>query len=80
MLCATAADFSAVSAAVTSECCDEPTESCDEGTPETCNAGCAAVLVPANAACTAKCGFLPSSPTMNHARDIFTAAAAKCPT
>eukprot|EP01043_Picozoa_sp_COSAG02_P011290 COSAG02_NODE_414_length_22826_cov_9.001364_8_plen_441_part_00 len=33
-------------AAVTNECCDEPTEDCSSGQPATCNAGCAAVLVP----------------------------------
>ena len=31
---------------VTAECCDEPTEDCSSGMPATCNAGCAAVLVP----------------------------------
>jgi hypothetical protein len=31
---------------VTAECCDEPSESCANGMPATCNAGCAAVFVP----------------------------------
>ena len=42
----TASDLAARSAAVTAECCDEPTEDCSSGQPATCNLGCAAVLVP----------------------------------
>ena len=40
------ADLAARAADVTAECCDEPTEDCSSGMPATCNAGCAAVLVP----------------------------------
>ena len=32
--------------AVARTCCDEPTEDCSSGQPASCNAGCAAVLVP----------------------------------
>eukprot|EP01043_Picozoa_sp_COSAG02_P008861 COSAG02_NODE_291_length_25510_cov_9.433828_7_plen_280_part_00 len=31
---------------VTGACCDDPTEDCSSGQPASCNAGCAAVLVP----------------------------------
>jgi hypothetical protein len=40
------ADLSKRAAAVTAECCDEPTEDCSSGQPAVCNVGCAAVLVP----------------------------------
>ena len=40
------ADLASRAADVTAECCDEPTEDCSSGMPATCNAGCAAVLVP----------------------------------
>ena len=40
------ADLAKRAAAVTAECCDEPTEDCSSGQPAVCNAGCAAVLVP----------------------------------
>eukprot|EP01046_Picozoa_sp_COSAG06_P009032 COSAG06_NODE_466_length_15349_cov_53.328262_2_plen_219_part_00 len=33
-------------AAITAECCDEPTEDCTGGSPHTCNAGCAAIFLP----------------------------------
>jgi hypothetical protein len=32
--------------AVNMECCDEPSEDCSSGIPATCNAGCAAVVLP----------------------------------
>ena len=32
--------------AVNTECCNEPEEDCSSGQPATCNAGCAAVLLP----------------------------------
>ena len=46
-------DLAARSAAVTQECCDEPTEDCSNGAPVTCNAGCASVLVPYFTECKA---------------------------
>eukprot|EP01047_Picozoa_sp_COSAG01_P055485 COSAG01_NODE_6183_length_3804_cov_14.985965_2_plen_671_part_00 len=39
--------------AINWECCDETTESCRSGTPETCNIGCAAVVLPFWAECRA---------------------------
>ena len=45
-------------AQITAECCDEPSETCEDGYPTTCNTGCAAVLLPARASCEA--GFLAS--------------------
>jgi hypothetical protein len=44
--CATDGALTARTAAVHAECCDEPTEDCSSGQPSTCNAGCAALLVP----------------------------------
>lgn len=38
-------DLTERAAAVTRECCDEPTEDCSSGQPATCNAGCAMVLI-----------------------------------
>jgi hypothetical protein len=46
--CITGQEFGVCSAAINAECCDEPTEDCSSGEPAVCNAGCAAVLVPAN--------------------------------
>ena len=56
--CATVADFVKISNDINAECCDEKTESCGGGVPSSCNPGCAAVLVPAYAACTAEGGYL----------------------
>jgi hypothetical protein len=39
--------------AINWECCDETTESCRSGTPEKCNIGCAAVVLPFWAECRA---------------------------
>ena len=36
---------------VTTACCDEPTERCVHGIPSSCNAGCAAVLLPTLSDC-----------------------------
>jgi hypothetical protein len=46
--CVTGQEFGVCTAAINAECCDEPTEDCSSGEPAVCNAGCAAVLVPAN--------------------------------
>ena len=48
-----AADLSARSDEVTTECCDEDSEDCSSGAPATCNSGCAAVLRPYVQECTA---------------------------
>jgi hypothetical protein len=45
-VCTTADELSARSDAVNAECCDEPTEDCSNGAPNSCNSGCAALLVP----------------------------------
>lgn len=42
----TESDLAGRAAQVAAACCDEPTEDCSSGQPATCNAGCAAVLVP----------------------------------
>ena len=39
-------DLSARTQAVNDECCNEPTEDCSAGVPATCNAACAAVVLP----------------------------------
>ena len=77
--CATVEDFTAVSAAVRDECCDEASESCNDGTPSSCNAGCAAVLIPANVACTAEGGVL-NAPSMSEAKTLFVQAVSTCRT
>ena len=40
------ADLTSRLQAITDECCDEPSEDCTAGIPTSCNAGCAAVLLP----------------------------------
>lgn len=42
----TAVNMASRASEVHAECCDEPTEDCSSGQPASCNAGCAAVLVP----------------------------------
>jgi hypothetical protein len=42
--------------AITVECCDEPDEDCSDGYPHTCNAGCAALLLPFWTDCRAALG------------------------
>jgi hypothetical protein len=39
-------DVTTSSVAVTTTCCDEPSEDCSSGVPSSCNAGCAAVFIP----------------------------------
>eukprot|EP01045_Picozoa_sp_COSAG04_P019455 COSAG04_NODE_1890_length_5298_cov_7.441239_3_plen_365_part_00 len=39
------ADITTRAAEVTAECCDEPDEDCDGGTPHVCNEGCAAIFL-----------------------------------
>ena len=41
-----ATDLASQSEAINRECCDEPAEDCSGGYPHTCNAGCAALLLP----------------------------------
>ena len=75
--CDTATEFRIFSWAVTKECCDEKTESCKGGIPQTCNAGCAAILGPSMVACTTSGGFLESA-EMRATKAVFVKAAAKC--
>ena len=42
--------------AINTECCDEPSEDCAGGTINTCNTGCAALLLPLWASCKKKLG------------------------
>eukprot|EP01051_Picozoa_sp_SAG22_P014442 SAG22_NODE_1754_length_3656_cov_4.574360_2_plen_852_part_00 len=65
----TAADMYFRSQTVTTECCDEPNEDCSGGSPHTCNAGCAQVLVPFFTECSALLG---------PAVDTFNATVALC--
>ena len=51
-----AADLYHLSAAINLECCDEPGEDCGGGYPHTCNAGCAALLLPFWRDCRAALG------------------------
>eukprot|EP01046_Picozoa_sp_COSAG06_P007708 COSAG06_NODE_381_length_16594_cov_7.199454_3_plen_2083_part_00 len=51
-----ACDLSTRTIAVNSECCDEPSEDCSSGTPSSCNVGCAAVVLPFFADCSAALG------------------------
>ena len=44
-------DFESRMAALAAECCDEPTEDCSTGTPASCNAGCAELMLPFRDAC-----------------------------
>ena len=68
--CATIADFVKISNDIHAECCDEKTESCGGGMPSLCNPGCAALLVPAYAACTAEGGYL-AQPFMSGTEVVF---------
>ena len=49
---------------------------CGGGVPASCNLGCAAVLVPAYAACTAEGGYL-AQPFMSGTKAVFAKAAAE---
>jgi hypothetical protein len=51
--------ISSRAAAVSAECCDEPSEDCSGGVPHTCNVGCAAVFLPFWADCGAQLGPNP---------------------
>ena len=44
--CSSMDEFQGLMDEVSAECCDEPTEDCSSGYPASCNAGCAARLVP----------------------------------
>ena len=75
--CSSNDEFAAAFAPVNVECCDGPTEDCSAGFPATCDAGCAAVLLPAQAACE---DFLAAGGMlMAGTKSQIDAAAARCP-
>jgi hypothetical protein len=75
--CGSADELNAAFEPVTAECCDEPSEDCSSGFPATCNAGCAAVLLPVQAACD---GFLAAGGiALAPVKNLIDAAAATCP-
>ena len=69
------AEFQAVLDPINTECCDEPTEDCSSGYPATCNADCAAVLLPVQAACA---DFLHGA-GLKPVKKAIDTAAAQCP-
>jgi hypothetical protein len=77
--CINGATFATCMKTVNAKCCDEKSEDCSSGEPATCNAGCAAVLVPANRKCQAGFFSLPGmAVAMAHAKHALSQAAAKC--
>ena len=75
--CSSNDEFAAAFAPVNVECCDGPTEDCSAGFPATCDAECAAVLLPAQAACE---DFLAAGGMlMAGTKSQIDAAAARCP-
>ena len=58
------------------ECCDGPNQDCGSGLPSTCNAACAAVLLPMQAACAE---YMSSTPLLAGAKESLDAVAALCP-
>ena len=75
--CSTLAELGAAFDPVNRECCDEPDEDCTSGLPATCNAGCAAVLLPAQAACE---GFLSAGGlAMMGTKSLIDSVASLCP-
>ena len=77
--CTSVQGLQSVAHAVTSRCCDEPTEDCSSGAPATCNIDCAEVLLPAFSACQAGI-FADPRQRQQFASivDLFSAAASTC--
>jgi len=74
--CSDVSEFIAASDSVTVACCDEPSE-CQQDMPTTCNADCAAVLLPMQRACA---DFMAGAgAAMAGAQTLIDAAAAECP-
>jgi hypothetical protein len=69
-------DMNTLLTPLNSECCDEPSEDCSSGYPATCNSGCAALLLPLQAACA---DFLVASPMLAPVKAAIDTAAATCP-
>eukprot|EP01047_Picozoa_sp_COSAG01_P001408 COSAG01_NODE_32_length_35644_cov_22.273738_12_plen_1613_part_00 len=77
--CINGATFATCMKTVNAVCCDEKSEDCSSGEPATCNAGCAAVLVPANRKCQTGFFSLPGmAMAMAHEKHVLSQAAAKC--
>jgi hypothetical protein len=49
-------NFAARTVAVTDECCNQPDEDCSTGIPASCNAGCAALVIPYFVECSKQLG------------------------
>lgn len=80
-ICTNSATFVRCMEAVNAKCCDEKSEDCSSGEPATCNADCAAVLVPTLQKCQADFFALPEmAMAMAPAKQALKHAAAKCPT
>jgi hypothetical protein len=75
-VCKTYSDFSHCAAVVSKECCNEPNEKCVHGQPQSCNAGCAAVLRPMVSACTK--GYLATHSWMSSTQQQLEAALKTC--
>eukprot|EP01052_Picozoa_sp_SAG31_P031386 SAG31_NODE_3318_length_4420_cov_2.018051_4_plen_690_part_00 len=75
--CGSIEEFESVMGPVNEECCDQPSEDCSNGLPSSCNAECAALLLPAQAACEdfLAAGGLIMAPT----KAIVDNVAAQCP-
>lgn len=65
-------------ALVHAECCDDPGEDCSAGTPATCDAGCAAVLVPYFHDCRSTMELMPGEGEQTVKQ--IKAAVDRCPT
>jgi hypothetical protein len=68
-------DIADSSMAVTTTCCDEPTEDCSSGMPASCNEGCAQVFIPFMSNCGAMLG--PSAAAFE---PLLAQCHAACPT
>ena len=75
--CSNNDEFADVFAPVNVECCDEPSEDCSAGFPTTCNEGCAALLLPAQAAC--EDFLIGGGLVMGPVKKLIDHAAALCP-
>ena len=74
MSCTDPISFESLLGPVNAACCDEPDEDCSSGFPATCNAGCAALLLPLQAACA---DFL-ASVSMRETRALIERAVQTC--
>ena len=73
--CTTDSGFEAYADKVTQECCNGPDENCDGGFPNTCNAGCASVLLPMQQTCS---DYLASERSLSNLATTIEAAARQC--